>query len=198
VRLKDIGGELATISALIVAVSLAVVSFVRFQAAEARLETVSASLSRLEIHDRLIGESLDIGRLMKRPLRAPVGGRLVIWIVDLDHCGGCLGDIGGWKRLESLSGVELAVLYVADGGVQDLGSPFRALQGTVVERVTRRSVSSVLGPLLPSTKLLLDQNGTILLADSRRSNSCNWSFDALVEALLGEGSPVIIRAPSQT
>lgn len=196
-RVKDLQTELATMLALIVALALGAASFARLQAAEGRLEIVSASLSRLEIHDRLIGESLNTRRLMQDPLRLPAG-RLILWIVDLDRCEGCVDDLGGWRRLESLDGVELAVLYVVESDARDPGSPFRALHETVVERVTREAVSSALGSLLPSTKLLLDRNGTILLADSRRSGGCSWSFDALVLALLEDGAPVTIRVPAET
>lgn len=51
-------------------------------------------------------------------------------------------------------------------------------------RIATDSVVLALGAVLPNTKLLIDDGGIVLMADSRSASSeCGWSFDAQVGAL---------------
>ena len=56
-------------------------------------------------------------------------------------------------------------------------------------------MEAALDPLLPNTKGLVDESGTVLLTDSRAAASeCGWSFEAQVGALRGVLTGKVIRS----
>ena len=70
----------------------------------------------------------------------------------------------------------------------------RALRDTEIVSMSKEELVAAVGPLLSNTKLLVDGNGIILLADARSGGSeCGWSFDAQVGALRGVLASHLVR-----
>ena len=70
----------------------------------------------------------------------------------------------------------------------------RALSGTHVKAAPEDRITSALGFLLPNTQLLVDDKGTIVMADSRTAaEECGWSFAAQVGSLRGTLTSDLIR-----
>ena len=85
------------------------------------------------------------------------------------------------------------LLVFGEGEVPDHAR--RALRGTTITTASREEIETVLGPLLPNTKALVDHSGTILMSDSRAAASeCGWSFEAQVGALRGVLASGVIRS----
>ena len=120
-------------------------------------------------------------------------GAKLVWVVDSDRCDRCFdGGIGAWNALAPDSSLSRHVLVYGGGGLP--GEVRRALRGTTITKVSREEVEEALGPLLPTTKLLVGGEGTVLLADSRTANSeCGWSFEAQVGVLRGVLPSAMIR-----
>ena len=117
----------------------------------------------------------------------------LVWIVDLDRCPTCFdGSLAVWNALAADPALRRHVLVVGPENVPP--SARRALRGTTLATIRREDLEAVTGRLLPNTKVLLDDDGTVLMADSRAAASeCGWSFEAQVGALRGVYSANLIR-----
>ena len=162
------------------------------------LQTQHAAASRTAIHDRLIGQPLPhslLNHLQIRPT-APrgVARSHLLWIVDGDRCGGCLAD--GLPMWSELAGDSLLDRHVILVGQALSGTQRHEVRGNVTV-MAREKISEALGTLLPNTKILTDDQGIILMADSRFTGpECGWSFDAQVGALRGILATDLLRDPS--
>lgn len=114
--------------------------------------------------------------------------------VDLERCVNCLtGGLAVWNALAEDPSVSRHLLVFGQARVPDHAR--RALRGTTVTVASREQIETVLGPLLPDTKVLVDHSGTILMSDSRTAASeCGWSFEAQVGALRGVLASGVIRS----
>lgn len=156
---------------------------------QAALQSTGPLANRTLVRDRLVGTRVSLPMIE----RSDSLGAELVWVVDSDRCDRCFGDgVAAWNALAADSSLRRHLLVVGAGGLP--GEVRRALRGTTVTTVTREEVDAVLGPLLPTTKLLLGSEGTVLLADSRTANSeCGWSFEAQVGVLRGVLPSALIR-----
>jgi hypothetical protein len=176
--------EAFTIAALAITTLAAIRSHDLYEKARLRLETVAPSYLRSTIQDRLIGSRLDLDFVPIGESQRPYS---LVWIVDLDLCEGCIDSVVEWTVLDRLDGyARYLVLTGSRSGASVVRARRRALASTTIVPATREAVRSAVGQLLPSTKLLLDSTGVVLMADTRTSGQlCGWSFDAQVGALMG-------------
>ena len=154
------------------------------------LAATDSLAERSSVSDRLVGTVLPLSFLELD--EAVTGDDHLIWIVDVQRCGTCLeGSVGPWNALAEDVSLQRHVVVYGDEGLPAVAQ--RTLRGTKVMSATRE-LASALGPVLPSTKLLIDGNGTIIMADSRANVSvCGWSFEAQVGFLRGIFSADVIR-----
>ncbi|MDE2661483.1 MAG: hypothetical protein OXI39_00560 [Gemmatimonadota bacterium] len=146
---------------------------------------------RSSVRDRLVGAVLPLSFL--KIDEAESGGDHLVWIVDVERCRTCVeGNVGPWNALAEDMSLQRHVVLYGDQGLPAVAQ--RALRGTTVMSATRE-LASALGPILPSTKLLIDGSGTIIMADARDDASvCGWSFEAQVGSLRGVFSTDVIRS----
>jgi hypothetical protein len=187
--------EASTLAALVVA--LVVVGLLQRRNGTLRDAVLEARLSsrRGLVQDRLTGRTIDLAALgIARPGAASDQRRpMVLWVVDLDSCSGCFDGVGAWSRLERLGSYDLFLILLG-ARTADVEARIRALRGTNVTDSRRAQVVRVLGPVLPSTRLLLDADGVAILVDSRASGQeCGWSFEAQVASVTGVNSGRTIR-----
>ena len=150
------------------------------------LQARDAGAARNAIQDRLVGARVDLGLLggaITNPPRPTAD--VLLWVVEPDSCGRCVAEgFGAWDALGADLALRRRLVVVGDGELPEEAR--RALRGTEVVRVPTDSAVLALGAVLPNTKLLIDDGGIVLMADSRSASSeCGWSFDAQVGALRG-------------
>lgn len=188
-------GNLVTIAALIVLVALSVGSHLRYLEARNALDRTQLGHMRATVQDRLIGSVIDLAPIGGQAPGTSVSVRTLLWIVDLERCHGCFDSVNEWTQLERLEGYDLWLVLIGPP-TADVDARLRALSKTRIRQVPRDSVVSVLGPTPPNTKMLLDDEGIVLLVDSRASGQdCGWNFEAQVGALSGLESARRIRWP---
>ena len=164
----------------------------------ATLQFTAALAERSTVRDRLVGRRVP-SDFLRESIGIPDDDRDVVearllWIVDLERCANCLtSGCAVWNALAEDPSVSRHLLVIGEGEVPDYAS--RALRGTTIAAASREEIDTVLGPLLPDTKVLLDDSGTILMSDSRTAASeCGWSFEAQVGALRGVLASGVIRS----
>jgi len=176
----------ANVLLLVVAVAFVfrATSVIHDQNSALQLRDVGAA--RNAIQDRLVGAHVDLGLLGGAIANRPeLTADVLLWVVDPDLCGRCVAEgFGAWDALGADLALRRRLVVVGDGKLPEEAR--RALRGTEVVRVSRDSALLELGAVLPNTKLLIDADGIVLMADSRSASSeCGWSFDAQVGALRG-------------
>ncbi len=164
----------------------------------ATLQFTAALAERSTVRDRLVGRRVP-SDFLRESIGIPDDDRDVVearllWIVDLERCANCLtSGFAVWNALAEDPSVSRHLLVIGEGEVPDYAS--RALRGTTIAAASREEIDTVLGPLLPDTKALVDHSGTILMSDSRAAASeCGWSFEAQVGALRGVLASGVIRS----
>ena len=162
------------------------------------LRYATALAERPTVVDRLVGRRVPLD-FLRETIGIPDDDRDVVevrllWIVDLERCANCLtGGFAVWNALAEDRSVSRHLVVVGEMEVPDHAS--RALRGTTIAAASREEIETVLGPLLPDTKALVDHGGTILMSDSRAAASeCGWSFEAQVGALRGVLASGVIRS----
>ena len=168
------------------------------QELRATLQYAAALAERATVLDRLVGLRVPL-QFLHETIGMPGSSRDVVevrllWVVDLERCPNCLtGGFAVWNALAEDPTVSRHLLVVGEGEVPDHAN--RALRGTTIAAASREEIETVLGPLLPNTKALVDNSGTILMSDSRTAASeCGWSFEAQVGALRGVLTSGVIRS----
>ena len=150
------------------------------------LQARDAGVARNAIQDRLVGAHVDLS-LLGGAIANPSGSAadVLVWVVDPELCGRCVAEgFGVWDALGADLALRRRLVVVGDGELPEEAR--RALRATEVVRVSTDSAVLALGAVLPNTKLLIDDGGIVLMADSRSASSeCGWSFDAQVGALRG-------------
>lgn len=160
----------------------------------AALQLADPHADRTIIRDRLVGTQVSLPGLTRAVENRPNdNGADLIWIVDTDRCAGCFGrGLATWSALGADSSLRRHMLVRGSQGLP--AGVRRALRGTRITTVSGQELHKALGPLLPTTMLLIDGEGTILMADSRKANTeCGWSFEAQVGALRRVFSSGLIR-----
>lgn len=178
---------------LLVAAGILGLVWTRQASPSAALDPVVRTLAeRAAVQDRLTGSALPSDLTRELAGEAPLD-ELFLWFLDADRCAQCAGDLGDWNVLASSRPSSAHLFLVGDPDSQ-LQGRLRALGSTRVHRVEAAFVTSLLGYTLPSTRLVVTPDGTIILADSRDgSQDCGWSFDAQVAVLRGLAPPGRIR-----
>ena len=186
------------VAALLVVGSLWVWSMSKVnQELRTTLQGAAVLAERAMVVDRLVGRQISLDFLHETigildGDRGPVEAWL-LWIVDLERCANCLNEgFVVWNALAEDPSVSRHLLVLGEGKVPDHAR--RALRGTTITTASRAEVETVLGPLLPNTKALVDHSGIILMSDSRSTAwECGWSFEAQVGALRGALNSNVIR-----
>ena len=162
------------------------------------LRYARALAERATVLDRLVGLRVPL-HFLRETIGIPDADRdtvevHLLWIVDLEQCANCLTEgFVVWNALAEDPSVSRHLLVFGEGEVPDHAR--RALRGTTITTASREEIETVLGPLLPNTKALVDHSGTILMSDSRAAASeCGWSFEAQVGALRGVLASGVIRS----
>lgn len=161
---------------------------------QAALQLADPRADRTIIRDRLVGTQISLSGLARAVENWPNDdGVALVWIVDTDRCAACFGrGLATWNALGADPSLRRHVLVRGSQGLP--AAVRRALRGTRITAVSGRELYEALGPLLPTTMLLIDDGGTILMADSRKANTeCGWSFEAQVGALRRVFSSALIR-----
>jgi hypothetical protein len=188
-RFRHWSRELFQVGALLFLLGALVWSVRREQTVTRQLGLALPSSLRSQAQDRLIGRQIDVEGLTG----TDTPKTHVLWILNLDACHGCLDQVAGWRLLEDVKDLDLSILLMGTRST-DADARLRVLSRTHVLQTDRSTTLSAFGVLLPSTKLLVSPEGVVLLADSRSSGQeCGWSFDALVNVLLGHGTSTAIR-----
>ena len=188
--------EGVTVLALLLAIGVCALAVWRYARVRAELRVAGEPSLRTLIRDRLLGKEVDLRGLgVARPSPESVDGQpVLLWILDLERCSRCVGAIAEWTQLERQLPDHVFALLVIGDPSPPLAALLRAPRRTVIVDTDRSSVFASLGPLLPSTKVLLDPSGIVVMVDSRASaRDCGWSFEAQVGALLGVSSARTIR-----
>lgn len=147
------------------------------------------------VRDRLVGARVTLPFLsFDEPDAAEAH---LLWIVDLERCPACLASASpAWSALGEDASLRRH-LVLLEGGKMPQAARW-ARRGTTVTSVSAQEAHAAFGSLLPSTKLLVDGRGIVLMADSRASVSeCDWSFEAQVGALRGTLATGVIRNQHQ-
>lgn len=161
----------------------------------AALVAAGAGADEARVRDRLVGAPV---ALSLPSLDEPGAAEAhLLWIVDLERCPACLaGANPAWNALEADVSLRRHLIVVEGGDMPE--AVRRMLRGTTVASVSAEEADAAFGPLLPSTKLLVDAEGIVLAADSRATASdCGWSFEAQVGALRGTLAAGVIRRQHQ-
>ena len=163
----------------------------------ASLAGQSAMASRTAVHDRLVGSRIPLALLGQSLVSASETPQIaeahLLWIVDPDLCRQCLNEgFASWNALGDDGGLRRRLIIAGSGEVPAMAR--RALRDTEIVSMSKEELVAAVGPLLSNTKLLVDGNGIILLADARTGGSeCGWSFDAQVGALRGVLASHLVR-----
>ncbi|MGH7467409.1 MAG: hypothetical protein ACRENP_05420 [Longimicrobiales bacterium] len=186
--------ELVSLSALVVSLGVAYVGIRRTADARELVDSMRLSSARAQAQDRLIGSTLKLARVdAVRQARTNGSRRMLMWIVNLDKCSGCFDAVGEWTRLEQLSDHDAFLLLIGQR-TPEVEARLRALDKTHVTSLSADAAAQIFGPLLANTKLLVDPDGIVLLADSRAGGQeCGWSFEAQVGAVMGATAGNSIR-----
>ncbi len=176
--------RVANVLLLVVAVAFVFRSTTVIRDQNIALQVRDVGAARNAIQDRLVGARVDVG-LLGGAMAQPPAADVMLWVVDPDSCGRCVAEgFGAWDALGADLALSRRLVVVGEGKLPEEAR--RALRGTEVVRVSRDSALLALGAVLPNTKLLIDDDGIVLMADSRSASSeCGWSFDAQVGALRG-------------
>lgn len=163
------------------------------------VEELRPLAERTAVRDRLIGTRLPELRFpgpeASREVAVAGGDRSVVWLVDPRECANCLADLSGWKNLARGS---MSVTTVLVGVGPDEAARIRAdvdLPGRVaLDPDAERAATLGMSENLPALFLVLDEEGTVLMTEGRRSaTSCDWSFSGQVAALTGRPRGAAVR-----
>lgn len=155
------------------------------------VEELRPLAERTAVRDRLIGTRLSELRFQgpegRRRVAVTGDGRSVVWLVDPRECANCLADLSGWRDLTRGA---MSVTTVLVGVGPDEAARIRGdvdLPGNVaLDPEGERAATLGVSDDLPSLFLVLDERGTVLMTEARRSaTSCDWSFSGQVAALTG-------------
>ena len=170
----------------------------RLHVLQEQLRAARVAALRTETQDRLVGTKVridTIGRPGRQTSRSDsiLDKSTVVWILDLERCDKCLAGIAEWERLERMSELNPQLIIIGDP-TPTAAAYLRTLSRTNISHATRATVFATLGPLLPVTKMLIDQDGIAVSVDSRLSGQdCAWSFEAQLAYFLGTGAASSIR-----
>ena len=179
--------------ALGLSVVLLVYSFRSQQNLERHARLLEPMAQRAYVQDNLVGKSVDLTGLAPDLLEGDVQHTSLVWVLDFDRCRDCLENVGPWSALREIDNLEL-LLFVVGSPEPAMKVRLSALVGTKVMPTSARAVEEVLGVTLPSTKILLDGEHIVVMADARAdARACTWSFDAQVGALLAANPSRAIR-----
>lgn len=156
-----------------------------------RTDRLEHAAARTYFRDALLGRRLTVDAL-----DANLAGRpSILWIIDLERCPDCLRDAMAWYQLGDLNrGFVNRVIVVGRPSIDDLRL-FEAMPELAVLEASRATIESLVGPFLPSSRLVVDERGVVVMADGRRDvRTCKWSFEGQLGHLFSLPSPVPIRS----
>jgi len=139
----------------------------------------------------LIGRHLPREVLALEKVRS--SGRLhYFWFVNPEECGECLKQVKPWNSLAEsglvgstliLHGNDQRLLKLSEKGLES-SAPINLHVGNLIEES--------LGYPFPSLRIVTDEQGVVLLADSRIPGpKCDWIFETVLFGLLGRGEVTV-------
>ena len=175
----------------LILLALVFVQWSRGERMNDELTNMRPAADRLAVQTRLTGRSLDPEELSLKPLYSlgtlPPPGLELWWFVDTKDCRGCLALSAEWNEL-AMRGVRLNLVMMSSDSAPGPAS-LRGYRNTGVWQGRKEWIEAAVGPLLPSTKLLLDGHGQIIQADPRYpAQGCGPSLDAQLLSLLVQRS----------
>ena len=168
---------------LLLATWMTVDSLAELRRVDAEYRWLESQAAKASAHDRISGTVLDLANLLED---SDQSGEVAtaIWIVDGSRCWNCFGYLGPWVRLKAFDEIATKVLVVG-GPLTEAYGVFRTLGSDVQIRADRGVVDDLLGPIPPSTKILVDSRGTVLVFDGQQSRaSCDGAFERIAEAVV--------------
>ncbi len=173
--------EVVVLVALAACLGTAIRSIHRERVAGVHIDQLQRMASRSHVQDNLMGAQF--GSLVASNPDGPDASKhRLLWILDVERCLDCLKDLSPWWSLRDYPGLGREVWVVGDPSAYD--RELSTLGGNTAFK-SRLEVRELVGATLPSTKLLLDPSGVVVLSDARWSEaSCAWSFEGVVRALL--------------
>ncbi len=159
---------------------------------QAALVAAGSRAGEAVVRDRLVGARVALSFLSAGEPDAAEAH--LLWIVDHKRCPTCFARATpAWNALGEDASLRRHLIVVGGGDIPEIAR--RALRGTPVTSLSSEEADAAFGPLLPSTKLLVDREGIVLMADSRTAvSACDWSFEAQVGALRGAIASGVIRS----
>lgn len=166
----------------------------------ASLAGQSAMASRTAVHDRLAGSRIPLTLLGLSAVSASESQRItkahLLWIVDPDLCRQCLNEgFGSWNALGADRGLRRRLIIAGSGEVPAMAQ--RALRDTEIVSMSKEELVAAVGPLLSSTKLLVDAigNRVMLLVSDAFSDQAYIAIKTLVDR---DNNALPARQSSQT
>ncbi len=124
-----------------------------------------------------------------------LGQKQILWILDPERCFNCMREIRTWNFVADAP--ELAATIVLTNTDSEEAASIQNeldIRGRVLHDPTG-TVAAVLQLRLAASRLLLGEDGTVMLADARYpGNTCAWSFEGQVASLLDLDLPVQVRS----
>lgn len=146
-----------------------------------RASTVAESAA---LRDRLMGRSLG-GEPLFSAVTSATEKVTALWILRLEECIDCLSMASEWDRLGRSQVIDAVIVMVGTPSAHD-ARRLAALSHARSIQLPSAVVGQAIGWSLPSTKLVIDRIGTVLMVDGRSDvKECKWSFERQLEALLG-------------
>lgn len=140
---------------------------------------IQPSAARIVEADRLGGVVLPSS--LSEWMRPATGPRkpLLVWIIRPDECLGCLAELDLWNSFTGPESPVSPVLVIGErDSIQVKGIARSAGLRTRVVPDPERLAERTLHLRLPSTKMLISENDTILIVDARfPAQACNWSLE---------------------
>lgn len=158
-------GYLLLVFAFVAGLMMAAAAFRNGTQAQDALARARMIAMRSAVQDRLIGSRIEIQQLLAEADSdsSYVGSKpAILWVLDLERCHRCLAGVGGWTRLERLGTHDLVLLIIGEPS-REVQGMLRTLRRTRITVATRAVVFSHLGPVLENTKMLIDEDGIIVL-----------------------------------
>lgn len=198
-RISRVTGYVVLVGALILAVTTAVETKGALERSSLAIQSLSRADARAAAVDQLMGQDVSLVLALSfDDGRGPAAlRRSLLWIVDANRCPGCLYRSGSWNLVQSKEDIRAAL--VVSGVTQSEAEAMArevGIRGRVVADPSG-GISATLGSILPDTRVLVAENGIVLLAESRyAAQMCAWSFLQQVSAVQGWTDGTSIRKPT--
>lgn len=144
------------------------------QRVNAEAESLRDEIRRMRIGESFPGDTLPSGIdvfLSGVPSEPDDGRPVLLWLVNLETCLGCLAEPQGWNTLAA-SGLFHAVLAVEGDSVLARRSVVGAVPATIVAFAPPGTIEETLGYPFKSLRVVVGSDGRLIAVDSRVPVGC--------------------------